>query len=60
MMVAQTTHEMKDAAFEKVRRLREETGCRLLDCHKALKECNGDVAKALKMLRKKTPLWTWS
>jgi len=51
---------MKDAAFEKVRRLREETGCRLLDCHKALKECNGDVAKALKMLRKKTPLWTWS
>ena len=30
-----------------VKELREKTGCGMMDCKKALSECNGDMDKAL-------------
>jgi hypothetical protein len=49
--------QMTDA--HKIGWLREKTGCRILDCHKALLECKGDEKKALQMLRNKIPRWEW-
>ena len=36
-----------------VKNLREQTGCGMMDCKKALTESNGDVEKALQFLREK-------
>lgn len=36
-----------------VKKLREKTGVGIMDCKKALKECNGDFNKAVEFLRKK-------
>ena len=33
--------------------LREKTGCGMMDCKKALNECNGDMEAAVKYLREK-------
>jgi elongation factor Ts len=39
--------------LESVKELREKTGAGLLDCQKALGEANGDVEKALRLLRER-------
>jgi len=36
-----------------VKNLREKTGVGIMDCKKALNECNGDIEKAIDFLRKK-------
>jgi elongation factor Ts len=36
-----------------VKELREMTGCGMMDCKKALVECNGDMEKAVEFLREK-------
>ena len=36
-----------------VKELREKTGVGIMDCKKALKECDGDIEKAVEYLRKK-------
>jgi len=36
-----------------IKKLREKTGAGILDCKKALQECNGDMEEAVKLLRKK-------
>jgi len=36
-----------------VKELREKTGAGMMDCKKALAECNGDMSKAIDFLRKK-------
>lgn len=36
-----------------VKNLRERTGCGMMDCKKALTECDGDVEKAIEFLREK-------
>lgn len=36
-----------------IKRLREETGCGIIDCKKALEEAKGDFGKAKEVLRKK-------
>ncbi len=36
-----------------VKELRETTGCGMMDCKKALTECNGDMEKAIEFLREK-------
>jgi len=36
-----------------VKELRERTGCGMMDCKKALTECNGDMEKAIEFLREK-------
>ncbi len=38
---------------EKIKKLREKTGVGVLNCQKALKEADGDIEKALEILRKK-------
>jgi len=38
---------------EKVKELRERTGCGMMDCKKALTEANGDMEKAIEILREK-------
>ena len=38
---------------ESVKNLRERTGCGMMDCKKALMEANGDVDKAIELLREK-------
>ncbi|HKL17282.1 MAG TPA: elongation factor Ts [Patescibacteria group bacterium] len=38
---------------ENIKKLREKTGVGVLNCQKALKESNGDINKALEILRKK-------
>src|SRR6056297_784485 len=38
---------------ENIKKLREKTGVGVLNCQKALKEANGDIEKALEILRKK-------
>ncbi len=38
---------------EQVKELREKTGVGIMDCKKALKECNGDMEQAVDHLRKK-------
>ncbi len=42
-----------EIAVEKVKELREKTGAGILDCKKALKECSGDIEKAITYLREK-------
>ncbi len=39
--------------IEKVKKLREKTGVGILDCKKALEEANGNIEKAIEVLRKK-------
>ena len=41
------------ASTEMVKQLRERTGAGMLDCKKALDEANGEVDKAIELLRKK-------
>ena len=36
-----------------VKELRESTGAGMMDCKKALKECDGDMEKSVEFLRKK-------
>ena len=36
-----------------VKELREKTGVGMMDCKKALQECNGDIEKSIEYLRKK-------
>jgi len=36
-----------------VKALRDKTGVGIMDCKKALKECNGDMDRAVDYLRKK-------
>ena len=38
---------------ELIKKLRENTGCSISDCNRALKECNNDYEKAVEWLRKK-------
>ena len=44
---------MADISAAMVKELREKTGSGIMDCKKALKESDGDVAQALDFLRKK-------
>ena len=44
---------MADISAKVVKELREKTGAGMMDCKKALKECEGDMAKAAEWLRKK-------
>jgi elongation factor Ts len=44
---------MADITAEMVKTLREQTGAGLMDCKTALKETDGDIAKATEYLRKK-------
>ena len=37
---------------DQIKKLREESGAGVMDCRNALKECNGDKAKALEILQK--------
>ena len=39
-----------------VKELREQTGAGMMDCKKALSECNGDLEKAVDWLREKVSL----
>lgn len=39
-----------------VKELREKTGAGMMDCKKALTECDGDMAKAVDWLREKVCL----
>ena len=43
--MAFTANDVKD--------LRERTGCGMMDCKKALTEANGDMDKAIELLREK-------
>ena len=36
-----------------VKNLREQTGCGMMDCKKALNDANGDFEKAVEILREK-------
>jgi elongation factor Ts len=42
-----------DISASTVKELREKTGVGMMDCKKALTECNGDMEKAIDFLRKK-------
>jgi elongation factor Ts len=42
-----------DITAEQVKELREKTGVGIMDCKKALKECDGDTEKAVDYLRRK-------
>jgi elongation factor Ts len=44
---------MADISAKLVKDLREKTGVGIMDCKKALKECDGDLEKAVDFLRKK-------
>ncbi len=44
---------MMAATADDIKRLREETGCGVIDCKKALEEAKGDVSKAKDLLRKR-------
>jgi elongation factor Ts len=41
-----------DITTEEIKKLREESGAGIMDCRNALKETNGDKAKALEILQK--------
>ena len=41
------------ATADDIKRLREETGCGVIDCKKALEESKGDITKAKEILRKR-------
>lgn len=40
-------------SMDEIKKLREETGARIMDCKKALEEAKGDYAKALKIVEEK-------
>ncbi len=42
-----------DISASMIKELREKTGVGIMDCKKALKECDGDIEKAIEHLRKK-------
>lgn len=44
---------MKEVPLEKIKELRQRTGSGILDCKQALIEANGDIEKAIEILRKK-------
>jgi elongation factor Ts len=44
---------MAAISAEMVKQLRERTGAGMMDCKKALAECDGDMSKAVDLLRKK-------
>lgn len=44
---------MAKISIELIQQLRERTGVGMLDCKKALEETNGDIEKAVELLRKK-------
>ena len=44
---------MAEVSAAAVKELRERTGAGMMDCKKALTECNGDMAKAIDYLREK-------
>ncbi len=44
---------MSDIKAEDVKRLREMTGAGMMDCKKALQEANGDIDRAVEILREK-------
>jgi len=44
---------MMAATADDIKRLREETGCGIIDCKKALEEAKGDFNKAKELLRKR-------
>ena len=45
---------MANVTASMVKELREKTGAGMMDCKKALKECDGDIEKALDYLREKS------
>jgi elongation factor Ts len=47
---------MSNVSLERVQLLREQTGLGLMDCKKALAEAEGDIEKAIEILRKKGAL----
>jgi elongation factor Ts len=47
---------MADITLEMIQQLRERTGIGMMDCKKALTEAQGDVEKAIELLRKKGAL----
>ncbi|HAA82586.1 MAG TPA: elongation factor Ts, partial [Thermotoga naphthophila] len=42
-----------EISMDLIKKLREMTGAGILDCKKALEEANGDMEKAVEILRKK-------
>lgn len=42
-----------DISASMIKELREKTGVGIMDCKKALKECDGDIEKSIEYLRKK-------
>lgn len=44
---------MAEISLELIQKLRERTGIGMMDCKKALQEANGDIEKAIELLRKK-------
>jgi elongation factor Ts len=44
---------MAEISLELIQKLRERTGVGMMDCKKALQEANGDIEKAIEVLRKK-------
>ncbi len=44
---------MAEVTPQRVKELREKTGAGIMDCKKALQECEGDLEKAIETLRKK-------
>lgn len=44
---------MAEITIELIQKLRERTGIGMMDCKKALQEANGDIEKAIELLRKK-------
>ena len=44
---------MAEITLELIQKLRERTGVGMMDCKKALTEANGDIEKAIELLRKK-------
>lgn len=47
---------MAQISLELVKQLRDRTGIGMMDCKKALEEANGDIEKAVELLRKKGAL----
>ena len=47
-----TTKEKKGISAKEVAELRQRTGAGMMDCKKALEECNGDMDAAIEQLRK--------
>lgn len=44
---------MSNYTMEDLKKLREETGARIMDCKKALEEASGDMKKAIKIVEEK-------